>query len=112
MDLKELIAMINRNTAAQKEQTKKWRQESGLPDPEPTELDLLLQKWEVLLPSREPREEELPSPEPEGEELPSLEPEGEELPSPEPEGEELPSPEPEGEEPPSPEPEGEEPPSR
>ncbi|MGH0176193.1 UNVERIFIED_CONTAM: hypothetical protein FKN15_072265 [Acipenser sinensis] len=28
------------------EQTKKWRQELGLPDPEPTELELLLQKWE------------------------------------------------------------------
>ncbi|MGH0118111.1 UNVERIFIED_CONTAM: hypothetical protein FKN15_043611 [Acipenser sinensis] len=53
MDLKELIEIINRNTAAQKEQTKKmeeqtkkWRQEWGLPDPEPTELELLLQKWE------------------------------------------------------------------
>ncbi|MGH0137777.1 UNVERIFIED_CONTAM: hypothetical protein FKN15_064483 [Acipenser sinensis] len=46
MDLEELIEMINRNTAAQKEQTKKWRQELGLPDPEPTELELLLQKWE------------------------------------------------------------------
>ncbi|MGH0142501.1 UNVERIFIED_CONTAM: hypothetical protein FKN15_040951 [Acipenser sinensis] len=46
MDLKELIEMINWNTAAQKEQTKKWRQELGLPDPEPTELELLLQKWE------------------------------------------------------------------
>ncbi|MGH0140761.1 UNVERIFIED_CONTAM: hypothetical protein FKN15_026151 [Acipenser sinensis] len=46
MDLKELMEMINRNTAAQIEQTKKWRQEWGLPDPEPTELDLLLQKWE------------------------------------------------------------------
>ncbi|MGH0115191.1 UNVERIFIED_CONTAM: hypothetical protein FKN15_070711 [Acipenser sinensis] len=45
-DLKALIEQINRNTAAQKEQTKKWRQELGLPDPEPTELELLLQKWE------------------------------------------------------------------
>ncbi|MGH0138545.1 UNVERIFIED_CONTAM: hypothetical protein FKN15_072233 [Acipenser sinensis] len=46
MDLKELMEIINCNTAAQIEQTKKWRQEWGLPDPEPTELDLLLQKWE------------------------------------------------------------------
>ncbi|MGH0129883.1 UNVERIFIED_CONTAM: hypothetical protein FKN15_023060 [Acipenser sinensis] len=60
MDFKELIAMIVKNTAAQEEQTKKmkeqtkkmeeqtkkWRQELGLPDPEPTELELLLQKWE------------------------------------------------------------------
>ncbi|MGH0162754.1 UNVERIFIED_CONTAM: hypothetical protein FKN15_064570 [Acipenser sinensis] len=45
MDFKELIEMINRNTVAQIEQTKKWRQELGLPDPEPTELELLLQKW-------------------------------------------------------------------
>ncbi|MGH0157518.1 UNVERIFIED_CONTAM: hypothetical protein FKN15_057124 [Acipenser sinensis] len=44
--LKTLLSQINRNTAAQKEQTKKWRQELGLPDPEPTELELLLQKWE------------------------------------------------------------------
>ncbi|MGH0129214.1 UNVERIFIED_CONTAM: hypothetical protein FKN15_069720 [Acipenser sinensis] len=45
-DLKALIKQINRNTAAQKEQNRRWRQERGLPDPEPTELELLLQKWE------------------------------------------------------------------
>ncbi|MGH0172713.1 UNVERIFIED_CONTAM: hypothetical protein FKN15_000869 [Acipenser sinensis] len=75
MDLKELIEIINRNTAAQKEQTKKmeeqtkkWRQELGLPDPEPTELELLLQKWEQAeearlsaAPAREAPE--LPAPE-------------------------------------------------
>ncbi|MGH0173502.1 UNVERIFIED_CONTAM: hypothetical protein FKN15_065613 [Acipenser sinensis] len=83
MDFKELIEMINRNTAAQIEQTKKWRQELGLPDPEPTELELLLQKWEQA--SVAPQ-----SPEPEGEELP--------LPLPEPRGEEPPLPEPRGEE--------------
>ncbi|MGH0146686.1 UNVERIFIED_CONTAM: hypothetical protein FKN15_026282 [Acipenser sinensis] len=121
MDLKELIEMINRNTAAQKEQTKKWRQELGLPDPEPTELDLLLQKWEQAwvtshspkpegeeLPLPEPRGEEPPLPEPRGEELPLPEPRGEELPLPEPRGEELPLPEPRGEELPLPEPRGEE----
>ncbi|MGH0157369.1 UNVERIFIED_CONTAM: hypothetical protein FKN15_055923 [Acipenser sinensis] len=80
MDFKELIAMINRNTAAQQEQNKKWRVELGLPEPEPTELDLLLQKWEVEMPSREPEEEELPLPEPRGEELPLPDPRGEELP--------------------------------
>ncbi|MGH0158167.1 UNVERIFIED_CONTAM: hypothetical protein FKN15_061047 [Acipenser sinensis] len=95
MDFKELIDRINRNTAAQKEQTKKWRQERGLPDPEPTELDLLLQKWEVVLPSRESRGEEPPLPESEGEELPPPEPEREELPSREPEEvRELPPPQP------------------
>ncbi|MGH0163244.1 UNVERIFIED_CONTAM: hypothetical protein FKN15_044386 [Acipenser sinensis] len=86
MDFKELIAMINRNTAVQVEQNKTWRLELGLPEREPTELDLLLQKWEVELPSREP-EEELPLPEPRGEELPLPEPRGEELPLPEPRGE-------------------------
>ncbi|MGH0140779.1 UNVERIFIED_CONTAM: hypothetical protein FKN15_035281 [Acipenser sinensis] len=122
MDFKELIEMINRNTAAQKEQTKKWRQELGLPDPEPTELELLLQKWEqasVAPQSPEPEGEEQPLPEPRGEELPLPEPRGEELPEPrgeelllpEPRGEELPPlPEPRGEElPPLPEPRGEEP---
>ncbi|MGH0141350.1 UNVERIFIED_CONTAM: hypothetical protein FKN15_036789 [Acipenser sinensis] len=68
MDLEELIEMINRNTAAQKEQTKKWRQELGLPDPEPTELELLLQKWEQAEEARlsaAPAREvlELPAPE-------------------------------------------------
>ncbi|MGH0159041.1 UNVERIFIED_CONTAM: hypothetical protein FKN15_067466 [Acipenser sinensis] len=90
MDFKELIEMINRNTAAQKEQTKKWRQELGLPDPEPTELELLLQKWEQA--SIAPQ-----SPEPEGEELPLPEPRGEEPPLPEPRGEEgrsIPPPQP------------------
>ncbi|MGH0128555.1 UNVERIFIED_CONTAM: hypothetical protein FKN15_040255 [Acipenser sinensis] len=47
MDLKELIERINRNTAAQVEQNKKWRLELGLPEREPTELELLLQKWEL-----------------------------------------------------------------
>ncbi|MGH0151667.1 UNVERIFIED_CONTAM: hypothetical protein FKN15_020572 [Acipenser sinensis] len=93
MDLKELTERINRNTAAQVEQTKRWRVELGLP--EPTELDLLLQKWAVELPSREPEEVELPSREPEGVELPSREPEGVELPSRKPEGVELPSRKPE-----------------
>ncbi|MGH0167091.1 UNVERIFIED_CONTAM: hypothetical protein FKN15_051937 [Acipenser sinensis] len=104
MESIELIARINQNTAAQKEQTERWRLELGLR--EPTELDLLLQKWEVELPSREPEEVELSSREPEGVELPSREPEGVELPSREPEGVELPSREPEGVELPSREPEG------
>ncbi|RXN01377.1 hypothetical protein EOD39_6993 [Acipenser ruthenus] len=73
MDFKELIEEIKRNTAAQVEQTKKWRQELGLKDPEPTELDLLLQRWEQtggapLTQVPEPREEEPPLPEPRGEE--------------------------------------------
>ncbi|MGH0128133.1 UNVERIFIED_CONTAM: hypothetical protein FKN15_033574 [Acipenser sinensis] len=113
MDFKELIEMINRNTAAQIEQTKKWRQELGLPDPEPTELELLLQKWEqasVAPQSPEPEGEALPLPEPRGEELPLPEPRGEALPLPEPREEEPPLPEPRGEEPPLPEPRGEEPP--
>ncbi|MGH0129726.1 UNVERIFIED_CONTAM: hypothetical protein FKN15_039640 [Acipenser sinensis] len=42
----ELIARINDNTAAQKEQTERWRLELGLPERKPTELELLLQKWE------------------------------------------------------------------
>ncbi|MGH0130306.1 UNVERIFIED_CONTAM: hypothetical protein FKN15_045738 [Acipenser sinensis] len=82
--IEELIAMIKRNTAAQQEQNKKWRVELGLPEPEPTDLDRLLQKWKVELPSREPEEEELPLPEPRGEELPLPEPRGEEPPLPEP----------------------------
>ncbi|RXM95709.1 hypothetical protein EOD39_16555 [Acipenser ruthenus] len=45
-NLKDLIAKINWNTAAQLEQNKKWRHELGLPEREPNELDLLLQKWE------------------------------------------------------------------
>ncbi|MGH0115554.1 UNVERIFIED_CONTAM: hypothetical protein FKN15_024884 [Acipenser sinensis] len=83
MDFKELITMINRNTAAQVEQNKTWRLELGLPEREPTELELLLQKWELesakeakqspapeeLVLSQEPEEEELPLPESRGEEL-------------------------------------------
>ncbi|MGH0174227.1 UNVERIFIED_CONTAM: hypothetical protein FKN15_067615 [Acipenser sinensis] len=107
MDFKDLIAMINWNTTAQQEQNKKWRVELGLPEPEPTELDRLLQKWEVELLSREPEEEELPLPEPRGEELPLPEPRGEELPLPEPRGEEPLLQEPRGEEPPLPESRGE-----
>ncbi|MGH0143297.1 UNVERIFIED_CONTAM: hypothetical protein FKN15_078336 [Acipenser sinensis] len=42
----ELITRINDNTAAQKEQAERWRLELGLPEREPTELELLLQKWE------------------------------------------------------------------
>ncbi|MGH0172475.1 UNVERIFIED_CONTAM: hypothetical protein FKN15_005182 [Acipenser sinensis] len=80
-----------------KEQTKRWRQDLGLPDPEPTELDLLLQKWKLELPSQEPEGEELPLPEPRGEELLLPEPKEEELPLPEPEGEEMLPHEPEGE---------------
>ncbi|MGH0153760.1 UNVERIFIED_CONTAM: hypothetical protein FKN15_057630 [Acipenser sinensis] len=100
-DLKALIKQINRNTAAMHESNKKWRQELGLPDPEPTELELLLQKWEqacVAPQSPEPEGEEPPLPEPKGEEPPLLEPRGEEPPLPEPRGEEPPLPEPRGEE--------------
>ncbi|MGH0159768.1 UNVERIFIED_CONTAM: hypothetical protein FKN15_055194 [Acipenser sinensis] len=95
-DLKGLIEQISRNTAAQQEQSRKWRQEMGLPDPEPTELDLLLQKWEQArgsLQTPEPRREEPPLPEPRGEEPPLPEPRGEGLPLPEPRGEEPPLPE-------------------
>ncbi|MGH0159363.1 UNVERIFIED_CONTAM: hypothetical protein FKN15_037325 [Acipenser sinensis] len=47
----ELIARINRNTTAQLEQTERWERELGLAllearEREPTELELLLQKWE------------------------------------------------------------------
>ncbi|MGH0156575.1 UNVERIFIED_CONTAM: hypothetical protein FKN15_031464 [Acipenser sinensis] len=99
MDFRELIERLNKNTAAQEEQTRKMerqRQELGLApwiiqEREPTELELLLQKRE--LPSREPEGVELPSREPEGVELPSREPEGVELPSRETEGVELPLPE-------------------
>ncbi|MGH0129886.1 UNVERIFIED_CONTAM: hypothetical protein FKN15_053590 [Acipenser sinensis] len=49
--IEELIARINRNTAAQLEQTERWERELGLAplearEREPTELELLLQKWE------------------------------------------------------------------
>ncbi|MGH0151071.1 UNVERIFIED_CONTAM: hypothetical protein FKN15_057439 [Acipenser sinensis] len=111
MDLKEWIKKVNDSTAALKEQTERWRQELGLPDPEPTVLDLLLQKWELELPSRvpEPRGEELSLPEPRGEEPPLPKPRGEEPPLPEPRGEEPLLPEHRGEEPPLPEPRREEP---
>ncbi|MGH0172103.1 UNVERIFIED_CONTAM: hypothetical protein FKN15_062100 [Acipenser sinensis] len=113
--IEELIARINLNTAAQIEQTaryERWAIEMGLApqksqEREPTELELLLQKWEQAIAapqSPEPEREEPPLPEPRGEELPLPEPRGEELPLPEPRGEELPLPEPRGEEPPLPEP--------
>ncbi|MGH0146186.1 UNVERIFIED_CONTAM: hypothetical protein FKN15_049866 [Acipenser sinensis] len=136
MDLWSLIEQINEKAAAQKEQLERWERQMGLAplkrqEQEPTELELLLQKWEqasvapqspkpegeeLLLPEPrgeelllpEPRGEELPLPEPRGEELPLPEPRGEELPLPEPRGEELPLPEPRGEELPLPEPRGEE----
>ncbi|RXM29017.1 Protein sidekick-1 [Acipenser ruthenus] len=44
--LGELIKKINENTAAQLEQNERWRLELGLPEWEPTELELLLKKWE------------------------------------------------------------------
>ncbi|MGH0157228.1 UNVERIFIED_CONTAM: hypothetical protein FKN15_042462 [Acipenser sinensis] len=102
--IEELIERIKRNMAAQIEQTAKferWAIDMELAPPktqerEPTELELLLQKWEQA--SVAPQ-----SPEPEGEEPLPPEPE-EELPLPEPRGEELPLPEPRGEDPPFPEP--------
>ncbi|MGH0135693.1 UNVERIFIED_CONTAM: hypothetical protein FKN15_057735 [Acipenser sinensis] len=124
MDFKDLIDQIKRNTAAQVEQTKRWRLELGLPELEPTELDLLLGAGDskkgpavsrargVELPSREPEGVELPTREPEGVELLSREPEGVELPTREPDGVELLSREPEGVELPSREPEGVELPSQ
>ncbi|MGH0163847.1 UNVERIFIED_CONTAM: hypothetical protein FKN15_045641 [Acipenser sinensis] len=86
MDFKELIAMINRNTAAQKEQNRRWRQKCGLPDPEPRGEEPPLpapEREAPLSPAPEP-EEELPLPEPRGEELPLPEPRGEQPPLPEP----------------------------
>ncbi|MGH0161549.1 UNVERIFIED_CONTAM: hypothetical protein FKN15_041310 [Acipenser sinensis] len=94
MDLKEWIEKLNDGTAALMEQTERWRQDLGLPDPEPTELDLLLQKWKLELPLPEPRGEELPLPEPEREEMLPQEPEGEDLLSSELEGKEVKSPPP------------------
>ncbi|MGH0149833.1 UNVERIFIED_CONTAM: hypothetical protein FKN15_035461 [Acipenser sinensis] len=49
--IEELIVRINQNTAAQLEQTERWERELGLAplkarEREPTELELLLQKWE------------------------------------------------------------------
>ncbi|MGH0130533.1 UNVERIFIED_CONTAM: hypothetical protein FKN15_026415 [Acipenser sinensis] len=75
MDLWNLIEQINEKAAAQKEQLERWEREMGLApqkrqEREPTELELLLQKWEqarVAPQSPEPEEEELP-PEPRGEE--------------------------------------------
>ncbi|MGH0158166.1 UNVERIFIED_CONTAM: hypothetical protein FKN15_061046 [Acipenser sinensis] len=45
---KELLEEIKRNNAVQEDLNKKWRQERGLPDPEPTELELALQRWITL----------------------------------------------------------------
>ncbi|MGH0134596.1 UNVERIFIED_CONTAM: hypothetical protein FKN15_054841 [Acipenser sinensis] len=122
--IEELIKRINRKTAAQIEQTaryERWAIDMGLAPPkiqerEPTELERLIQAWELLLPEPrreepplpEPTEEKPPLPEPRGEEPPLPEPRGEELLLPEPRGEELPLPEPRGEELPLPEPRGEE----
>ncbi|MGH0127518.1 UNVERIFIED_CONTAM: hypothetical protein FKN15_064754 [Acipenser sinensis] len=99
-NLKDLIAKINRNTAAQWEQNEKWRLELGLPERETTELELLLQKWEQakeaqqspapgeLLLGQRREEESVPVPE-EVEPWLSLEPpaaiKGEKVLSPEPE---------------------------
>ncbi|MGH0117743.1 UNVERIFIED_CONTAM: hypothetical protein FKN15_039039 [Acipenser sinensis] len=91
--IEELIARINRNTAAQIEQTarfERWAIDMGLAPPktqerEPTELEWLIQVWE--LPPPEPRGEEPPLPEPRGEEPPLPEPRGKEPPLPEPRGE-------------------------
>ncbi|MGH0129622.1 UNVERIFIED_CONTAM: hypothetical protein FKN15_034499 [Acipenser sinensis] len=98
--IEELIERIKRNTAAQIEQTAKferWAIQMGLAPPktqerEPTELELLLQKWEqacAAAQSPEPEREEPLLPEPRGEELLLPEPRGEELPLPEPRGEET-----------------------
>ncbi|MGH0156093.1 UNVERIFIED_CONTAM: hypothetical protein FKN15_030638 [Acipenser sinensis] len=76
--IEELIKRINRNTAAQIEQSarmERWAAEMGLAplkrqEREPTELELLLQKWEqtsVAPQSPEPEGEEPPLPEPRGE---------------------------------------------
>ncbi|MGH0168882.1 UNVERIFIED_CONTAM: hypothetical protein FKN15_055677 [Acipenser sinensis] len=87
MDLWNLIEQINEKAAAQKEQFERWEREMGLTpqkrqEREPTELELLLQKWEqarVATQSPEPEEEEPPLPEPRGEEPPLPEPRGEEV---------------------------------
>ncbi|MGH0115424.1 UNVERIFIED_CONTAM: hypothetical protein FKN15_000059 [Acipenser sinensis] len=76
-NLKELIERLERNAAQQREESRRWRQELGLLEPEPTELDLLLQNWKPIQRtplSPEPSEEaplfseleekSLPSPEP------------------------------------------------
>ncbi|MGH0174026.1 UNVERIFIED_CONTAM: hypothetical protein FKN15_069510 [Acipenser sinensis] len=114
--IEELIERINRNTAAQIEQTaryERWAIEMGLAPQkrqkrEPTELERLIQAWKLPLP--EPRGEALLLPEPREVELPLLEPRVEELQLPEPRGEQPPLPEPRGEQPPLPEPRGEQPP--
>ncbi|MGH0123201.1 UNVERIFIED_CONTAM: hypothetical protein FKN15_013705 [Acipenser sinensis] len=108
--IEELIKRINRNTAAQIEQTarfERWAIDMGLAPPkiqerEPTELERLIQAWELPLP--EPREVELPLPEPREGELPLPEPREVELPLPEPREVELPLPEPREVELPLPEP--------
>ncbi|MGH0185488.1 UNVERIFIED_CONTAM: hypothetical protein FKN15_018123 [Acipenser sinensis] len=118
--IEELIERINRNTAAQIEQTtryERWAIEMGLAPQkrqkrEPTELERLIQAWklplpesiEVELPLPEPREVELPLPEPREVELPLPEPREVELPLPEPREVELPLPEPREVELPLPEP--------
>ncbi|MGH0141276.1 UNVERIFIED_CONTAM: hypothetical protein FKN15_078000 [Acipenser sinensis] len=107
--IKELIARIKRNTAAQIERTarlERWTREMGWAPPK-------IQEWEqanAAPQSPEPEREELlpPLPEPRGEEPLLPEPRGEEPPIPEPRGEEPPLPEPKREEPPLPEPRGEE----
>ncbi|MGH0121451.1 UNVERIFIED_CONTAM: hypothetical protein FKN15_009104 [Acipenser sinensis] len=84
--IKELIERINRNTAAQIEQTaryERWAIEMGLAPQkrqkrEPTELERLIQAWKLPLP--EPIEMELPLPEPREVELPLPEPREVELP--------------------------------
>ncbi|MGH0140378.1 UNVERIFIED_CONTAM: hypothetical protein FKN15_067224 [Acipenser sinensis] len=97
----ELIKKINENTAAQKEQTERWRLELELPEREPTELDLLLQKWEQAteVPLSAAPEREAPlSPEPEEKESFTEPDEVEPWPSPEPratvKGEEVSNPPP------------------
>ncbi|MGH0126629.1 UNVERIFIED_CONTAM: hypothetical protein FKN15_030185 [Acipenser sinensis] len=108
--IEELIERINRNTAAQIEQTaryERWAIEMGLAPQkrqkrEPTELERLIQAWKLPLP--EPREVELPLPELREVELPLPEPREVELPLPEPREVELPLPEPTEVELPLPEP--------
>ncbi|MGH0117564.1 UNVERIFIED_CONTAM: hypothetical protein FKN15_005066 [Acipenser sinensis] len=83
--IEELIERINRNTAAQREQTaqfERWAIEMGLAPPktqerEPTELERLIQAWEqasAAPQSPEPRGEEPQLPEPRGEEGKSIPP--------------------------------------
>ncbi|MGH0154748.1 UNVERIFIED_CONTAM: hypothetical protein FKN15_056829 [Acipenser sinensis] len=115
--IEQLIERINRNTAAQIEQSARferwaiemWLAPTKTQEREPTELERLIQAWEEP-PLPEPRGEEPMLPEPRGEEPLLPEPRGEEPPLPEPRGEELPLPEPRGKKLPLPEPRGEEPP--